>query len=654
MALALDKIEKAYKYLEEYKGDNPFIIRTRNTVIAYKTRAMNDFEIEYVISNRDAEPRAINKIVKVADWWGAKQQAEWNTNFPIQKIKITWLIGETPTLYHVYCIYRRSQSQAIEMFIPKQAILTDFLCEDWMAKNIDFKPYNERSQRPLFPYQEEAVKFLTSKKKAILADEMGSGKSLDAIVASLVDQYEKILIICPASLKMNWQKELLYYVDEEQISIVEGAEWKDNKYTIINYDILRNFYQIPTETIKQKRLEMDDDGSIQSVVDEKEKVSRKKLVISEAMANSPLYQAKFDLVIIDEAHRLSNTSSGIFKIVSDLVKRSNPKGIYALTGTPITNRPINFFNILKIIDAPIAKDWKHYVERYCDGKHFYNKKERNAHTAIFCRQHNKSSWYDLSYDEKQQLDKYLERHCRSVWVTNGASHLDELQEVVKSYYLRRTKDQFKAIVGKTVNIIKYKLTETEQAEYDNVWNEYAMAKADTNIVDVEKYKKITEGIILRQWLAKTMTNKTIALANKLLKDNDKIIIFTSFDEELNTLAEAFGEMCVVHNGKMTIKKKDESVELFQHDPSKKVFIGNIHSAGVGLTLTASHVVVFNSFSWVPGDNLQAEDRAHRLNQTEDVTIYYQTFQDTFYEEMLDKVRGKQNIIDNIIITEANK
>ena len=83
---------------------------------------------------------------------------------------------------------------------------------------------------------------------------------------------------------------------------------------------------------------------------------------------------------------------------------------------------------------------------------------------------------------------------------------------------------------------------------------------------------------------------------------------------------------------------------------------NLNSRKICLTDTfvASRVAIFNSFSWVSGDNLQAEDRIHRLNQKNDVTIYYQVFLDTFYKEMFDKVRGKQEIIDNIIVSEKNK
>ena len=652
MAISLANIDKAYKALKEYSGENSYIITLKNIVYAYKTRGLKDSEINYILHNYDREPRQINKIVKIADWYGEKLQNDLMLEFIPQKLEITWFLGETDYIYHFFCIYRRSQEKAMEVFVPKDAILTDFLSEDWTLKEIDFKSYNERSGRCLYPHQEEAVKFLTAKKKAILADVMGFGKTTSAIVAALEDKFQKVLIICPASVKITWKKELMRYVDEDDITIVEGSKWKENRFTIINYDILKNFYEIPTETVKSTSLELQD-GKVMKVTKEKEKVSRKPAVIQEAMENSQLYQSKFDLFIIDEAHRLSNTTSGFFKIMSDLVNRSNPRGIYELSGTPITNRPINFYNLLKLIDAPVSRDWKKYVTRYCDGKFFYNRKERDAYTFMYCKKKGKESWFDLTDEEKKELDEIHDKNCKKIWKTDGASHIDELQEVIKSYYLRRDKNDLE-LKKKTVKILNYKLTPEERKSYGKVWDEYVEAQNDKNPEDLEKYKKITEGIIMRQWLANNMTSKTIDLAQKCIDLGHKVVIFCSFDEELNTIKEAFKDICVVHNGKMLAKRKDKSVEAFQNNPNVKVFIGNIQSAGVGLTLVASRVAIFNSFSWVSGDNLQAEDRIHRLNQKNDVTIYYQVFLDTFYKEMFDKVRGKQEIIDNIIVSEKNK
>lgn len=655
MNKSLKNIELAHKLLEEYKGNNPYIIYLRNGVFAYKNLTLNDFQIEFVIKNHYFEPIQINKIVKIADWWGLKKKEDWNTEFIPEKLKITWYLGETNNVYCFYCIYRRSQEKAEMVFAPKNAIITDFLTPDFNNLQIDFKPYNERSGRTIQPYQEEAVKFLVARKKAILASEMGSGKTMAAIVAALEGKYEHILVIAPASVKKTWENELSLLVQKEDITIVQGSKWNNAKFTIINYDILDNFYEIPTEKVKKKELDVDDKGNVITTYKEKEVVSRKKNIIEEAMSNSQLFLSKFDLIIIDEAHRLSNTTSGRYKIITDLIKRSNPDGIFELTGTPITNRPINFFNLLKIIGCPIADDWKGYVERYCDGKSFYKKNERNAHTAIFLKQKKKATWYDLSYEEKDELNQILERKCKKIWKTDGASNLDELQERIKPFYLRRLKSDFGKMVNKRVKVLKYKLTSEQKDSYNLVWDEYKEAQnGDKTEKELEKYRKITEGTILRQWLSTEMVNHTIDLAKKCLSTGRKVVIFCSFDEELYTLRDEFKDICVIHNGKMLPKKKNEAVEKFQNDPNVKVFIGNINSAGVGITLVAGTVAIFNNFSWVSGDNLQAEDRIHRLNQTKNVTVYYQVFKDTFYEEMFEKVRGKQDIIDNIIVSENDK
>ena len=652
MALSIKRIREAHDILEKYNGNNPLIIKVKNIVLVYKTRAMNDFECAYVLANHDKEPKLLNKIVKIADWFGLDLQLKWNTEFTPQKLKVTWLIGETETLYHFYCICRRSQTTAVEVFAPKKAILTQLEDDGWEKLEIDFKPYNERSGLVLYPHQEEAVRFLVAKKKAILAHSMGHGKTASAIVAALESKYEKILVICPQSMKASWVRELSRYVDSDEITTVEGSKWKENKFTIINYEILKNFYEVPTEIKKEKELNLNDDGKIVEVTKERETVSKRKSVIDNAMSNSQLFQSKFDLVIIDEAHRLSNTKSGIFKIVSDLVKRSNPRGIYAITGTPITNRPINFFNMLKIINSPIAKDWEYYVRRYCDGKQIFNAKEKKAYTAMFLRSIGKYSWYDLTPTENDKLLEYLEAHCKKLWLTNGASHLDELQEVIKPYYIRRDKSDIKTLVNKSIKVLEYELDDDMRAEYENVWNEYLMEKGDTS--KSEKFKRITEGIVFRQWLANHMIPYTIRKVEELVEQGHKVVVFTSFDNELYELQSAFGDSCVIHNGKLSALQKTRAVDEFQNNSSKKVFIGNIFSAGVGLTLVASDTVIFNSITFVPGDMLQAEDRIHRLNQDKDCTVYYQVFKDTYMEHMFDIVHGKSEIIDKLIISEKDK
>ena len=89
MASLVKNIETAYKILKEYNGNNPYIIYLHNMVYAYKDYSLTDFQAEFVIKNKDFEPKEINKIVKIADWWGLKKQEDWKTEFTPEKIKIT-------------------------------------------------------------------------------------------------------------------------------------------------------------------------------------------------------------------------------------------------------------------------------------------------------------------------------------------------------------------------------------------------------------------------------------------------------------------------------------------------------------------------------------------------------------------------------------
>jgi SNF2 family DNA or RNA helicase len=650
--MELEKVEKAYKLLKEYNGENSYIINLKNSVYAYKIKTLNDFEIEYILSNYEFEPKLINKIVKIADWYGEKLKNDLELDFLPEKMKITWFLGETSKHFHFYGIYRRSQEKAAEFFAPKNAILTNFLIEDYNNLVLDFTEIEEKSGRKVMEHQKEACKFLISRKKCILADEMGGGKTFSAILGSILGDFKHILIISPSSVKKTWENELKLLINEDDITIVQGSKWKDAKYTIINYDILDNFYKIPTQTIKKRELNVDDDGNVVTEYKEKEIVSRSKKIISDAMSESQLFQAQYDLIIIDEAHRLSNSTSGRFKIISDLIKRSNPKGIFELTGTMITNSSKNLYNLLKIIDIPITKDWQNYMTRYCGAKFFFKKNERNAHTALYLKEKKKQTWYDLSKEEKDELDTILEKKCKKICVPGEDSYMDELQEIIKPYYLRRLKSDFVKVVDKNIRCLHYEMSDDEKQSYENLWDEYVALKEDKE--KAEKHKKLEETSLLRQWLADKMIPKTISLAKKCIELNHKIVIFCAYDNEINKLVEEFGDTCVYHNGKLTEKKKNEAVEKFQNDDSVKVFIGNIFSAGVGLTLVAGDVVIFNNFSFVPADNLQAEDRIHRLNQTKPCTIYYQSFNGTYFDKMLEIVHNKEEVINKIIITENEK
>ena len=188
--------------------------------------------------------------------------------------------------------------------------------------------------------------------------------------------------------------------------------------------------------------------------------------------------------------------------------------------------------------------------------------------------------------------------------------MEELQEIIKPYYLRRLKEEFSTIVDKKIKFLHYEMTPEERKSYENLWDEYILMQEDKE--KAEKYKKLEETSLMRQWLADKMIPRTISLAKKCIELNHKLVIFCAYDNEIDKFKKEFGDLCVYHNGKLTEKKKNEAVNKFQNDNSVKVFIGNIISAGVGLSLTAGDIAIFNNFSFVPADNLQCEVINHLM------------------------------------------
>lgn len=643
--------------LKTYSGNNPYICMLRKDILNHNTDILNDFAIEYVVKNHKNEPKSINKTIKIADWYSEKKQEDWGLDFLPEKLSVKVLLGETSTTYHCYVKYRKNMEPK-QCFLPKKAVLTNFLVDDYSNLYVDFDRYDKLSmskdiRRKLRTHQKEAVKFLLSRKKCILADTMGLGKTTSLSVAAIEGNFDSVVIICPASIKTTWKDELMWYVPERDITIVdsfqgktkielekmlgygegksgkklselqnemkERGKWQDNRFVIVNFDILDEFYQIPK--------------------------GRSKNSVEEAYENSPMLQYitnKKSLIIIDEAHRLSNNTSIRYKVIKDLIKRGEPHSIYAATGTPITNNPQNLYCVLQFLNDPITQDYNYYCERYCNSFKVPAKGEKEKWTSIF-----------YARGGKGELKQFIRENARMIQVANGASNLEELKDRISHIYLRRTKEDLGDLPEKRVHEVFYDLTDGQQFEYDRLWNEYEASKLEEN-PDAELNKELIEGGIYRKYLSNQMVPNTIKMCNEFISEGEKVVIMCCYDEELYTLQDYYGEKCVIYNGKMSLKEKDKAIDEFKNNEDVKVFIGNLQAASVGITLICSCKLIFNNISYVPSDCQQAEDRIHRIGQTQPCDIYYQMFRGTQYEKMWNIVLRKQLIIEQVIKKENEK
>jgi SWI/SNF-related matrix-associated actin-dependent regulator 1 of chromatin subfamily A len=591
--LNLDDIKgvTALAALDKYNGINPYILKMKLDYSKNRKLVLTENQAKYILDNCDREPQQLNRVVSITKYLGDELQKKEALSFTPERVLIEFMLAETEKAFHIYGKLKKNQEHSKMYFLPKTQVLDDPYFEP-LNVEVNFDKYNKvlaKQGKKLYAHQEEGIKFLLSRNGCILADDMGLGKSIQSIIAALESGAKKILVVCPSSAKINWKREINTFCKDT--AIVDGKKWDEGMFTIINFDILKNFHTLV-------------EGRKQLTEEEK------------AELNRTLANANFDLAIVDEAHNLKNNDSIRGKIIAELSVKYNIPKVWLLTGTPVANRPMDYFNLLKIIKSPLTANWKHFAVRYCDGKQFFK---------------------TLKSGQKKQI-----------WITDGASNLEELANKTKNIILRRMKTDVMDMPDKVITPMYYELDKKSRKQYEDLWEEYLEKRISEGKKVGNLQKDLVELVLLRQFIAAQAIPYTIEMAESAIEMGRKVIIFTNFNEEQEILARHFGKIAVRHNGSMTTNAKQKSVDDFQKSSKIKVFIGNEKSAGVAITLTEATVVIFNSFDWVTGNNEQAEDRAYRIGQKNDVNIYYQLFIDTISTRMWEVLKNKKDVIDVIL------
>ena len=557
---------EAREVLSTYEGSNNQLLDWKKKFVDIKNFKLTRPQSEYVIKYKDVVPKVARKYINIVSTFGEKIMEDRLLPKPPEKIWCEKLLCDSEKAFHIWGkVIDSEQNHA--MWLPKAAIVQE---EKKLDRIIDYSKYDSR---PPMEHQKVAIEKLLANDKFILADDMGLGKTTAAVIASMECDVKKVLIVCPASLKINWEREIKNYTDKK-VLIVEGRKWGSTfDYYIINYDILKNYHTT------EKSEDSDD----------------YKLLVNE----------KFDLAIVDEAHYVSNTTANRTRLLNDVLE-TIPR-VWLLTGTPMTSRPINYFNLLKIVDSPLALNWQSYVRRYCKG-------------------------YQFSVGN------------RKVWNTSGASNLDELRERTKSYVLRRMKIDILDLPEKIVTPVFVELTskmyDEELEEFTRISND----KKDNETISVTLNRLMK----IRQLIAYEKVPYTCEIIDKCLDQGKKVIVFTNFTMSLDMLHEKYKKNSVILNGSMSKEKKQESVDRFQNEDKIKIFISNIVAGGVGITLTAGEVVVMNDLSFVPAHHSQAEDRAYRYGQKNSVLVYYPVFENTVEKIIYNILQKKKGVIDQVM------
>jgi SNF2 family DNA or RNA helicase len=520
-----------------------------------------------VLRYHEVVPRVAKKYISIVNTFGEKIMDDRHLTKPPEKIWCEKLLCESDKAYHIWGKVVDTENN-YSMWLPKAAIIQE---EKKLNRIVDYSPYHKR---PPMDHQKTAIEKLLANDRFILADDMGLGKTTSAVIGALESGAKKILIICPASLKINWQREIENYSNRKSL-IVEGKKWGSTfDFYIINYDIIKNYHSMEASGLGEE-------------------------------INQQLVNEKFDLCIIDEAHYISNPTAQRTKLINDLLIKV-PK-VWLLTGTPMTSRPINFYNLLKIVDSPLTLNWQSYVKRYCAG-------------------------YQFKVGGKR------------IWNTNGASNLDELRERTKNIVLRRMKTDILDLPEKIITPVFLDLKSTfYDEELENFMRITSENKSKESIsVTINRLMKI------RQIISYEKVPYTCELIDKFIEQGKKVIVFTNFTMSLDMLHEKYKKNSVVLDGRMSKEKRQLSVDRFQTEDKIKIFISNIKAGGVGITLTAAETVIMNDLSFVPADHSQAEDRAYRYGQKNSVLVYYPIFENTVERIVYNILQKKKSIIDQVM------
>ena len=566
---------RAKEALLKYNGTNDYILQLKNHLVKKGTLPLTTGQSKYILENKTSAPVVVNKVFKLHKSCRDYLQKAYNLDFTPEVIYIHKLLARKADDLHVWGCFQDNCKYYFSIHISKFNIRKE--------KNIPMPSFDEYERKPK-PHQPEAILALLNNDKFILADDMGLGKTTSSILAAIKGGYKRILIVCPASLKHNWRREISMYENPNDISVIDGSDFVFKKWTILNYDILKNFH-----FLKEK----DQEFVKESIID----------------------YYKFDLVIADEAHYLKDSSSNRSKIFIDFAEKIPVR--WFLTGTPITNKPIDFYNLLHLCESPLAANWMHFVRRYCAGKQFYKK--------------------GSTKDKKEKF-----------WVISGASNLDELREFTSDIILRRTKRGSLELPQKTKKTIYLPLSMSERYnKYITEYKEWVKKQREAGIPP-KPTEHLTQLIKVRQLISEDKVKNTIEIAEDYIAMGKKVIIFSCFTNTITSICEHFGKSAVLVDGSVSAKNRDIAVDKFQNDDKTTVFCANIIAGGVGLTLTSGTVVIFNDLDWVPANHAQAEDRPYRIGQTEEVHIIYPLVDETIDVTMYDSLMKKMEVIGTIM------
>ena len=434
-----------------------------------------------------------------------------------------------------------------------------------------------------YPYQLKGIARGLELKRFMNCDEPGLGKTLQSIATINLANAFPCLVICPSSLKINWQREWEKFTDKKAMVLTDKVRdtWTFFYQTgmhqvfIVNYESLKKYFV--------QRIKKAEGWTLRDV---------------EFRNSINLFKS----VIIDESHRCKSASTQQAKFCKGIC--TGKEWVIELTGTPVVNRPKDLIPQLAILNRmDDFGGYKPFVNRYCSGqREASNLKELNFNLWKYCMFRREKSLVLTDLPDKI-------RQVNTCEITNRKEYMDAERDLIM--YLQKYKD-------------------ADDEKIEKALRGEVMVRIN----------------ILRQISARGKVRDVIEFVKDFRENGKKIILFCSLHEVVDQLKRYFPTAVSV-TGRDSQDEKQSAVDAFQNNPKADIIICSIKAAGVGLTLTASSNVAFVEFPWTYADCCQCEDRAHRIGQKDSVTCYYFLGRRTIDEKVYRIIQEKKNIANAV-------
>jgi hypothetical protein len=446
----------------------------------------------------------------------------------------------------------------------------------------------------LYPYQEQGAMHLAFGARAMLADDMGLGKTVQAIAAcSLLHQLrdiQKVLVVCPASLKHQWAREI-------------------GRFTSFPADVIGGAAPV-------RRKQYHDPGFF--------KIVNYEIVLRDV---DEMQRMKPDVIILDEAQRIKNWRTK----TADAVKRLRSRYAFVLTGTPLENRLDELYSVFQFLDPTILGPlWRFNQE-------FFQLEMKRP-----------GSFKVLGYKNLDQLrgriGPYVLRRVRDEVLTDLPDRTDN------NYFVEMTREQWNAygeyqsLLARLISISKRRALTPKESnlllmsliKMRLICNALALHDPEAAGKDPER-----TGPKLRELRA--------ILEDEVANNGHKAVIFSQWTKMLDLTKPGLERLKLGYvelTGAVPTAKRGTLIERFFEDPDCKVFLSS-DAGGVGLNLQAASLVINLDLPWNPAVLEQRIARAHRHGQSRPVQVVNLIAQGTIEERILDTLAAKMNVFAGI-------